>query len=292
MNPAPQSITRRTALKTAAVAALAYPFLRPFSALAADASMTPPNRTHGIKLGLATYSLNTLTVDQIIPIVRQFDLKTVSLFRLHAPWGTGTVEECRTAVQKFADAGITVTSTGVVNLPNEEPVVRKAFENIRGAGLKKFCGRPTPEALPLVEKFVKEYDLTVAIHNHGPTDLYPTAADVMKAIKPYDRRIGVCVDVGHGWLADEDPAAAIRASADRLYEVHLKDTRGPKDGKSTDAGPVIVGRGLLDFKAIMAALVQVKFAHEAEFEYEEAVPNKVPGIAESLGYVRGLLAAM
>ncbi len=291
MSHSTRLLSRRAALKGAALAALGYPLLRPLSLLAA-APASLPDRTHGIKLGLASYTLSTLSVDQVIAVTSQLELKTVALFRLHAPWATGTVEECRTVVKKFADAGITVTSTGVVELPNEEAAVRKAFENIRGAGLKKFCGRPTVESLPLVEKFVKEYDVVVAIHNHGPTDRYPKSADALKAILPYDKRIGLCVDVGHGWLADEDPAETIRMAKDRVYEVHLKDTRGPKDGKFSDSGPVIVGRGLLDFKAIMAALVEIKFAHEAEFEYEEPVPNKVPGLAESVGYVRGLLAAM
>jgi inosose dehydratase len=283
--------SRRDALKGAALAAIGFPLLRPLSMFAA-APISLPDRTRGIKLGLASYTLNTLTVDQVIAVASQLELKTVSLFRLHCPWGTGTVEECRAVVKKFADAGITVTSTGVVELPNEETVVRKAFDNIKGAGMKKFVGRPTIESLPLVEKFVKEYDLTVAIHNHGPTDRYPKAADAYKAIQPYDKRIGLCVDVGHGWLADEDPAATIRLARDRIYEVHLKDTRGPKDGKSSDAGPVIVGRGLVDIKAVLAALVEIKFAHEVEFEYEEPVPNKVPGLAESVGYTRGLLAAL
>jgi sugar phosphate isomerase/epimerase len=285
------SFSRRTALKGAALAAIGYPLLRPLSALAA-APVSVSGRTRGIKLGLASYTLNTLSVDQVIAVVRQLELKTVSLFRLHAPWGTGTVEECRAVVQKFAAEGITVTSTGVVELPNDEAVVRKAFDNVSGAGLRKFVGRPTLESLPLVEKFVREYDVIVAIHNHGPTDRYPKSIDAYNAILPFDRRIGLCVDVGHGWLADEDPAATILAARDRIYEVHLKDTRGPKDGKFSDAGPVIVGRGLLDFKAIMAALVEIKFAHEVEFEYEEPVPNKVPGLAESVGYIRGLLAAM
>ncbi len=284
-------ISRRDVLKGTALAALGLPWLGTLTAQAA-ALPSLPDRTHGIKLGIATYSFSTLTVEQIIPIVSQMGVKSVALFRAHAPWGTGTVEECRTAVKKFADAGIAVTSTGVVQLKNDEAVVRKAFENVRGAGLNKMCGQPTPDAFPLVEKFVKEFDVRVAIHNHGPTDLYPQAADAMKAIQQYDARIGLCVDVGHGWLADEDPVATIRQCRDRIFEVHLKDTIGPKDGKSVDAGPVVVGRGLLDLKAIMKALVDIKFAYEAEFEYEEKVADKVAGVAQSLGYVRGLLAAM
>jgi inosose dehydratase len=254
--------------------------------------MTPPDRTKGIKLGVATYSFNTLSIEQIIPILISLDVKTAGVFRAHVPIATGTPEECSAAVKKFTDAGIRVVSTGVVTLPNEEAPVRKAFENIRASGMNKFTAKPAIEALPLVEKFAKEFDVKVAIHNHGPTDTYPGAADVIKAIKPFDRRIGLCHDISHGWLANEDPAAAIRAAGDRLFEVHLRDTKGPIDGTSRDAGPVAVGRGLIDIKAVLAALIAVKFTGDALFEYEEAVPNKLPGVAESLGYVRGMLAAM
>jgi sugar phosphate isomerase/epimerase len=284
------NLTRRQLL-TRSAAALGATLLRPASALAAEA-MTPPDRTHGIKLGLATYSLNTLPLDQVITVAKALGFQTVGLFRAHAPFATGTLEECKAAVQKCTDAGLKPTSTGVVNITLDEAAARKAFENLKGCGMTKFCGRPTPDALPLAEKLCKEYDLKCAIHNHGPTDLYPQGQDVLKAVKSLDHRIGLCLDVGHGWLADENPAATIRSAGDRLFELHLKDTKGPKDGKSVDAGPVAVGRGLLDFKGIMAALVQVKFAGEASFEYEEKRPDKVAGIAESVGYIRGLLAAM
>jgi inosose dehydratase len=284
------NFTRRQILAGSA-AALGATLLRPVTALAAD-PMTPPDRTRGIKLGLSTYSLNTLPLDQVISVAKALGFPSVALFRAHAPFATGTLEECKAAVQKCTDAGLKVTSTGVVNITTDEAAARKAYENLKGCGLTKFCGRPTVEALPLTEKLCKEYDLMCGIHNHGPTDLYPTGPDVLKAVKSLDRRVGLCLDIAHGWLADEEPVSTIKMAGARLFELHLKDTKGPKDGKFADAGPVAVGRGLIDIKGVMAALVQARFAGECCFEYEEARPDKVAGIAESLGYTRGILAAL
>jgi sugar phosphate isomerase/epimerase len=283
------SLTRRDALKAGALAALGFPFAGSLPALA-DAPAAPRDRTHGIKLGIASYSFTSLTVDQAIPIIVDLGIRTVSVAGVHAPWAKGSVEECRAVVRKFADAGIEATSTGVIDLPNDEAVVRKAFENVRGAGLSKMAGRPAPAAFPLVEKFARDTDVRVAVHNHGTGDLYPTVADAIRAIRPYDARIGLCIDVGHSWQAGEDPAAAIRAFPERLYEVHLWDTRATNDGKTPHPVQVALGHGIVNIRAIVDALVEVGYSHEAELEYYERVKDKVLGVAESIGYLRGMLA--
>ncbi|HUB66353.1 MAG TPA: sugar phosphate isomerase/epimerase, partial [Candidatus Methylacidiphilales bacterium] len=134
------------------------------------------------------------------------------------------------------------------------------------------------------------YDIKIAIHNHGPTDLYPTGEDAWKAVQPYDKRIGLCIDVGHAWRAGGDPVSEIHGCSERLYQVHLKDTRGPKGTGTKDPSPVIVGHGDLDIKGILAALVQIQYPYRCDFEYEEKVDDQLPGLAESVGYVRGVLS--
>ena len=250
------------------------------------------NRVEKLKLGIASYSLNKLSVEGVIALLTELRINRVSLYKTHCPWTTGTPEACRAIVQKFSDAGISVTSTGVIDLTNDETANRTAFANVRAGGLPMFCGRPALEALPLVDKLVKEYDVKVAIHNHGPTDLYPSGDDVWKAVQDYDKRIGLCLDVGHAFRAGADPVANIRECRERLYEVHLKDTKGPKNANTKDPGPVVVGRGSMDIKAILAALLEVNYSDSVEFEYEEKVDDKTPGLAESIGYVRGMLAAI
>jgi sugar phosphate isomerase/epimerase len=290
-------LTRRDALKTTALSALTLPLLGTSVAHAADSTQTPAKKAEGTKnlplhLGVASYSLSKLTVDEVIGVLKELDITAASLYKTHAPWADGTPEQCRDVVQRFKDAGITITSTGMIELPNDEAVIRKAFDNVRAAGLKTLCGWfKQTDSLPLVDKLVKEYDLKVAIHNHGPTEQMATGMDVWTAVQPYDKRLGLCLDVGHGFRAGENPAQTIRQCSERLYEVHLRDT-AVKGGTMKDPQPVVIGHGLLDFRSIIAALLEVKYPFQAEFEYEKKEENRVPGLAESVGYVRGLTVAL
>ena len=290
--PAKNSLNRREALKAAACSALSLPLLGAVSAAAADSP--PAARKTGsaaaLKLGLASYSLAQLPVDRVIAAVKQLEISAVSLYKTHAPWADGTPEQCKEVVEKFKDAGIAVTSTGMIELPNDEAVVRKALDNVHAAGLKTFCGWvKQTDSLPLMDKLVREYDLKVAIHNHGPTEVLATGMDVWKAVQPFDKRLGLCLDVGHGFRAGENPAETVRQCSERIYEVHLRDTAATGGGMK-DPQPVVVGHGLLDFPSILGALLAVQYPFRAEFEYEKKEDDRMPGLAESVGYVRGILA--
>jgi inosose dehydratase len=290
-------LTRRDALKLATAAALSLPLLGAAPAWAADMAATvtaAPGAgkvARKLNLGLASFSLGKLTPAEVIVVMKQLELPSVALYKSHAPWG-GTPEQCRAAAQIFRDAGIAVTGTGVIELPDDEAVVRKAFENVQAAGLPLMLGRPATEALPLVERYVRQYNIKVAIHNHGPGDLYPSPYDAWRVIQPYDPRIGLCIDVGHAYRAGTDPAEAIRKCRERLYGVHLKDTAAPVGGPTKDPDPVVVGHGHMDIEAILEALLAIGFRDPVDFEYEQRISDKVPGLAESVGYTRGMLAAM
>ncbi len=287
-------LNRREALKFAAVSALGFPLAGIAAASAPEVVSAVKKAAHApaLKLGLASYSFAKLPVEGVIEALKQLEITAVSLYKSHAPWADGTPEQCRAVVQKFSDAGITVTSTGMIELPNDEAAIRKALDNVKAAGLATFCGwLKRRDSLPLVDKLVKEYDLKVAIHNHGPTEELATGFDVWKAVQPYDRRIGLCLDVGHGFRAGENPADTIRRCSDRLYEVHLRDTLATGGGMK-DSEPVVVGNGRLDFPSIISALIEVKYSWQAELEYEKKEDNRLAGVAESLGYLRGILAGM
>jgi sugar phosphate isomerase/epimerase len=289
-----QSLNRREALKAAAVSALSLPLVGVASASESEivSPLKNPGRAPALKLGVASYSLAKLPVEEVIPALKQMEITAVSLYKSHAPWADGTPDQCRAVVQKFSDAGITVTSTGMVELPNNEAVIRKALDNVKAAGLTTFCGwLKQTDSLPLVDKLVKEYDLKVAIHNHGPTEALATGLDVWKAVQPYDRRIGLCLDLGHGFRAGENAVQTIRLCSERLYEVHLRDTLATGGGMK-DPEPVVIGHGRLDFRSVIAALVEVNYSCQAEFEYEKKEDNRLPGLAESVGFVRGVLAGM
>lgn len=281
------ALTRRSALKTVAFGALALPFLssRTFAAAA------PKSPAPALRLGLASVSTRMLSLDEIIAVAGVLRLTNLALFKTHCALETATPAECRAIGEKVRAAGLTLTGSGVVNLPNDETKLRAAFENAKAVGLATMVCKPDPAALPLIEKFVREYDQRLALHNHGPEDkVYPSPAAAWNVIQPFDARIGLCLDVGHCARSGTEPAAAIRQYAARLYDLHMKDTVAIV-GATKDL-PVEIGSGRLDIPAMLRALREINYAGVVSFEYEKPTGNPVTGLAESIGYVRGVLATL
>ncbi len=298
-------LTRRDLLKTAALGAVALPAFGSL-ALAADAAKktaapapqaeplfkpSADGREHGLRLGITSYSTRTMTLDASIEVVKVLRITNMALFKAHCNWEEASLETARGIGQKLRDAGLRLTGSGVVNLPNDEAKARKAFENVKAAGMATMVCKPVPAALPLVEKLAKEYDQRLAIHNHGPEDKeYSTPAIIFDAIKSLDARVGLCIDVGHTARGGEDPVAAIRKYASRVHDIHMKDSVAVL-GATRDI-PVEVGTGRLDIRGILRALLDIRYDGVVTFEYEKTAANPVTGLAESVGYVRGLLRGL
>jgi sugar phosphate isomerase/epimerase len=288
------NVTRRDAIRTAALAGLLLPLAGSVPALLAD---EPRQRTQAaaLKLGVVGYSLRKFSTDEAIAVLKELQVTSTSVFRVHVPIGLSTPDVCRDMAKKFRDAGISIASTGVVYLKNSEGEMRQAFECGRAAGLTtmtaSYAAPPDRPTLLLTERFVREYDMRLAFHNHGPEDkIFPSPYDVWNAVQPYDERLGLCIDVGHSARAGVDPAEAILKCRARLYDVHLKDT-SVGAGVTKDV-PVGLGYGRLDLRAIMQALLQIHYPYQVGLEDELASSDPVPGIAQSYGYMRGMLAAL
>ncbi len=285
-------MTRREVLRTAALGAFSLPLLSSVGrAAAAAAAPATPARPERLRLGIASYSLRNLSLDDAIATVKTLRISNIALFKNHCAWEMASVEECRAVGEKLKAAGLTLTGSGVVNLTNDEAKCRKAFENVKAAGMTTMVCKPEIAALPLVEKLVKEFDQKLAIHNHGPEDkLYPTPEVAWNAIKSLDARIGLCIDVGHTARFGDDVVTSIKKYSARLYDVHMKDSIAIV-GAQKDV-PIEVGAGRLDVRGMLRALIDVKYQGVVAFEYEKVAGNPVTGLAESVGYVRGLLAGM
>lgn len=278
-------LTRRTALKRLAFAGACLP-LAGSAGLAHAAAIAAPTAQPAFKFGVATVSLKSLPLENALAAVHRVGLENISLHRAHSPWENQPGQWQATA-EKIRRAGLTPLCCGVLALKNDEPAMRRMFDYVRTLGVPLFSCSPEPAALPLLEKLVKEYDLRAAIHNHGPEDkIWPSPDEVWRAIAPLDARIGLCLDVGHSFRAGVDPVAAIRRYRDRLYDVHLKDSLAPVGAEDI---PVEVGRGHLDQRAILTALRETGYRHTVWFEYEKDPNDPVPGLAESVGFIKGLL---
>jgi sugar phosphate isomerase/epimerase len=248
----------------------------------------PSDPWKGLKIGAATYTFNKLSLEQAIKATARIGLAYCSIKDMHLPMKS-TTEERKETVAKFKAAGITPISVGVVTLKNDEAQLRDCFQYAKDVGVPVMVCSPDPAALPLCDKLVKEYDIKLAIHNHGPEDKkFPSPYDVFSAVEKLDPRIGCCIDVGHAARARADPATAIEKIGPRVYDIHLKDL-ARIDRRSI---PVECGRGVLDIRGILAALLKINFAGHAGFEHEKDANDVIPGIAECVGYVRGTLAGM
>jgi inosose dehydratase len=282
-----QEITRRDLIKSSALAVSALPLVR-FGA--AGISIPAPPSEHGwrgLKPGVASYTLRKLPLDQAIKAIQKVGLKYVSIKDFHLPLKS-TSEERRAVAEKFKAAGITPMSCGNISMQNDEANIRNAFEYARDTGLKVIVCSPDPQSVPILDKMVKEFDIKLAIHNHGPEDKrFPSPYDVWKAVEKYDARIGLCIDVGHTARAKVNPAEAIIKCQARLYDMHIKDiTSTEPNGQTVEAG-----RGVLDLKSIVQAALKIKFSYLFSFEYEKDADDPIPGLAESIGYVKGLVAS-
>ena len=172
---------------------------------------------------------------------------------------------------------------------SSEDQVHQAFDYAKAAGMRVIIGVPAPELLPLVNTKVQQYDIQVAIHNHGPGDeTYPAPGSAYEQIKHLDQRIGLCNDIGHTIRAGVNPSVSIEKYADRLHDVHIKDvTAANAKGQGVE-----IGRGVIDMPDVLRTLVKVGYAGIVSFEYEKDADDPLPGLAESVGYVRGVLAAI
>jgi sugar phosphate isomerase/epimerase len=243
-----------------------------------------------IKLGICSYSFRNFTRAQMIGFLKDLKLTDLNVkdTKDHLPMDP-TAEAA--ALADYAAAGIKLHAAGAIYFPkNDESDIRAKFEYAKRAGINVIvAGDPTPESLKWIEKFVKEYDIRIAIHNHGPEDkFFPSPFDVLKDIKNLDPRIGFCIDVGHAARANANLVDAIHATGSRLYDMHMKDLTSFKDKESQ----VAVGEGIMPVREIFKALIDIKYPGFVDLEYEINADNPLPGVIESMAYMRGLLAGM
>ena len=284
-------ILRRQLIKTGALA-MAIPSLSIVGFAASPIASTEQSDPWlGLKMGVATYSVRELAIEDAIQAVKRVGLKYVSIKNVknHIDLSHSS-EERKQRSKMFRDAGLIPLSVGNVAMKTGEENIRKAFEYARDIGVTTIVCSPSHDSIPILDKMVKEFDIRLAIHNHGPEDkgFFPSPFDVMRAVEKFDKRIGLCIDVGHTARAGVDPAESILKCQERLYDVHLKDISAMGD-KNT---PIEAGRGILDSKSILAALIKIKYQGLVGFEYEKDAKDPVPGLSESVGYIKGVLAGM
>jgi sugar phosphate isomerase/epimerase len=279
------SFSRRDFVRTAAlgVAAVALPN----RILAAIPALSPADATSPIRLGVASYTFRNFSRAQLIAYLKQLNISDLNAKDTKDHLPTDQQQEAA-ALSDYAAAGIKLHAAGTIYLnKDEDDDIRTKFEYCKRAGINTIvAGDPTPATLPRIEKFVKEYDIRIAIHNHGPEDkLWPSPLDVLKAVKKYDQRIGCCIDVGHTVRAGTDVIQAIHEVGPRLYNMHMKDLT---DFTNKDS-QVTVGQGKMPVGKIFQTLIAQKYTGFVDLEYEIHADDPMTGVIDSFAFMRGLL---
>jgi inosose dehydratase len=217
--------------------------------------------------------------------MKRVGVNYLSLKDFHMPLNS-TQEQINEVIGRFTNAGITVYTVGVIYMRTQESV-DQAFKYARMAGVKMIVGAPNVELLQYVEKKIKEYDFRLAIHNHGPDNtLFPNATDIWNHVKDMDPRMGICLDIGHTLRDGQDPAVDILRYKNRIYDLHIKDVdKASREGKTVE-----MGRGIIDIPGVIAALRKIKYKGKCSLEFEKDMKDPIAGIAESIGYFKGVMA--
>jgi sugar phosphate isomerase/epimerase len=254
-------------------------------AAAATAVVAP---TSALTLGVASYSLREFPLDQALEMAKKLGVTHMTFKDVHLP-RTDPPEATRALSAKIKAAGITIMGGGTITLPNDPAQIKKDFEYAKNAGFPLIFVSPDPAALDTIEQMARTYDIKVAIHNHGPEDKWwPRPQDAYAAVKSRDKRLGLCLDVGHTLRTGTDPVRACRECRDRLYDMHVKDLAVKTDRDSQ----VAVGRGVIDFPGLFRTLIDIGYRGQVGLEYEINAKDPLPGMIESMAYQRGVLAAV
>jgi sugar phosphate isomerase/epimerase len=282
-------ISRRNFVCSSALAAVACAASSTKPAVAAGLSQAVTGESP-IHLGIASYTFRNFSRTQMIAYLKQLKVTGLNTKDVKDHLPTAPAEEDK-AIAEYAAAGIQLHGAGVIYFPkDEDDDIRAKFEYCKRAGIPVIvAGDPAPGTLPRIEKFVKEYDIRIAIHNHGPEDpVWPSPLDVLKSLKGMDPRMGCCMDVGHAVRAGADVVEAIHIAGPRLYNVHIKDLTDFKDKESQ----VAVGEGKMPVRGIFEALMKINYKGWVDLEYEVHGDDPMPGVIGSFAYMRGVLAGM
>lgn len=241
----------------------------------------------GFILGVASYSLREFPTEQALDMTLRCGVNQITFKSMHLPLDSSK-ETIEKTVALCRQKGVNLYGGGVIYMKSKAEV-DQAFAYAKAAGMKMIVGVPNHDLLDYVEGKVKEYDIMVAIHNHGPGDLvYPSAESAYVLIKNRDKRMGLCIDIGHTKRINRDPEQDLKDFFDRVLDVHIKDvTAAAAEGKTC-----IIGRGVINFSSFMKAVVDLGYKGALSLEYEAEGKDPLPGMMESFGYVKGILSMM
>ena len=283
---------RRTFIRTSACGAAALAILGTSTPAYAterakkNTTLKTPQQEDPFHLGMAGWTFHKFDLQKTLETMKQLDVHYLCIKDFHLPLDS-TDEQIATFHQKLAEYGVTGYGVGPIYMKSEAEVDR-AFQYAQRVGVKVLVGVPNYELLDYAEQKVRQYDIRLAIHLHGPDmPMYPNALDIWNNVKDRDARMGMCLDIGHNLRYGSDSLSDYKKYHTRVFDIHLKDVTGTtKADKSVE-----LGRGRIDFPLFVKLLRKYSYSGSVSLEYEKDMSNPFMGIAESVGYFRGVCYA-
>ncbi|MCD6308930.1 MAG: sugar phosphate isomerase/epimerase [Candidatus Latescibacteria bacterium] len=240
-----------------------------------------------LTLGMASYTFRKFGLDETIAMTKRLGLEHIALKNFHLPLESSEAE-IKAAAAKVRGEGLDLYGCGVVYMKTEDEV-KRAFDYAGAAGMRIIIGVPAHGLLDLVNGKVGEYDIKLAIHNHGPGDeTYPSPESVYGKISDLDPRVGLCIDIGHTKRMGIDPSESLKRFFDRVHDIHIKDV----SAASKEGHTVEIGRGVIDIPRFLRTAISMGYTGTLALEYEKDADDPLPGSAESAGYARGVLSVL
>jgi sugar phosphate isomerase/epimerase len=276
--------TRRNFIKTtgSGVLAAAMP-----SIVSGTSAVNTSVKKDLFRLAIAGYTFAKINLDDSLAMMKRVGVNLLGVKDFHLPLNSSK-EVIDQTLAKMKSFGVKPYGVGPIYMKSEV-AVDQAFAYAKLVGVNLVVGVPDIQFLPYVEKKVREYDFRLAIHNHGPDlPLYSSADDIWKEIKNLDSRIGFCFDIAHETRLGLDPIKTYLKYKDRIFDFHIWDVDKPeKAGWCVESG-----RGIIDFPKFFKTLRKNKYAGTCSLEYGKDMGDPLPGIAESIGYFRGVLSGL
>lgn len=246
-------------------------------------------KNYDLKLGVCSYSFREFQRNLAIKMTQELRTPYINIKEFHLPY-VSTPEQIKRAVAQFERAGLVIVGGGTIDLQKDTDEDMKAmFEYAKAASMPLIVAAPTRQSLPRVEKFAKQYNIKVAVHNHGPEDKnFPSPYDVLDAVKNLDPLVGLCMDVGHSVRANADVIKACADAGSRLIDLHIKDLADLKVKESQ----CDVGDGVMPVVALFKQLKRMNYQGCVNLEYEINAEAPLPGMQKSFSYMRGVLDAL
>ncbi|NRF37286.1 sugar phosphate isomerase/epimerase [Pedobacter foliorum] len=235
------------------------------------------------KLGIAGYSFLNFNLDESLKMMKKVDVHYLCIKDFHLPYKS-SAEEIAAFHAKLKENNVTGYAVGPIYTKTRKEI-DDAFEYAKRVGVDLLIGIPVHADLNYVAQKTKEYNIRYAIHNHGPEDkLYPSAESIYNLIKNLDEHVGICFDMGHNKRDGRDSVADFQKFSKRIFDMHLKNvTAATKDGSTCE-----LGRGVIDIPAYVKMLRKVNYTGSCSLEYEKDMKDPLAGIAESVGYFKGV----